>query len=138
MTDPDYATILRIPTVEEYLHLRSIAGLSPFAPEAARTGLPRSIFAVVIEYRGHAIGMGRIIGYGGCFFQITDIAVDPAHQGRGLGKRIMAALMDHFRHALPASAYVSLMADVPANALYRQFGFQETAPDTVGMSLRRG
>lgn len=138
MTDPDYAIIPRVPTVPEYLHLRDIAGLSPFSPEAAQIGLPRSVFSVVVEAQGRAIGMGRIIGDGGCFFQITDIAVDPAYQGRGLGKRIMAALMDHVQVALPASAYVSLMADVPANALYRQFGFQETAPATVGMSLTRG
>ncbi|WP_373454357.1 hypothetical protein [Cereibacter changlensis] len=27
--------------------------------------------------------MGRLIGDGGCFFQIVDIAVDPSHQGQG-------------------------------------------------------
>lgn len=133
----EYATHIRRPTVEEYLHLRDIAGLSPFAADAARIGLAGSIFAVVIRHQDQTVGMGRIIGDGGCFFQITDIAVDPAHQGRGLGKRIMAALMDHVRDTLPASAYVSLMADVPANALYRQFGFHETAPRTVGMAYRR-
>ncbi|MFD2882298.1 hypothetical protein ACFTAO_51075 [Paenibacillus rhizoplanae] len=31
--------------------------------------------------------MGRVIGDGGCFFQVTDIAVKPSFQGRGLGKK---------------------------------------------------
>ena len=35
--------------------------------------------------------MGRVIGDGGLFFQVVDIAVEPAHQGRGLGKAIVAA-----------------------------------------------
>ena len=48
---------------------------------------------MVIEHGGKAIGMGRVIGDGGTAFQITDIAVLPEHQGKGLGKRIMAALV---------------------------------------------
>ena len=41
----------------------------------------------------------------------------------------MAALTRvHIETELPASAYVSLIADVPANRLYEQFGFKETAP----------
>ena len=129
--------VARLPSVDEYLHLREIAGLSPFSPEAARIGLPGSVFAVVIEDRGRAIGMGRIIGDGGCFFQITDIAVDPAWQGRGFGKRIMAALMDHVREALPDTAYVSLIADRPADRLYAQYGFADVGPRSIGMAHRR-
>lgn len=38
----------------------------------------------MIEQGNRAVGMGRVIGDGGCFFQIVDIAVDPADQGQGL------------------------------------------------------
>ncbi|MFN7125708.1 MAG: GNAT family N-acetyltransferase, partial [Allorhizobium sp.] len=41
-----------------------------------------------------------------------------------------------FIATLPKSAYVSLIADVPANRLYSQFGFDETAPRSVGMARR--
>ena len=125
----------RIPSPEEYLHLRAVAGLSPFSRKAAQLALPQTLFAVVIEADGGAIGMGRLIGDGGCFFQIVDIAVDPAYQGRGFGKQIMAALMDHIA-TLPSGAYVSLIADTPADRLYAQFGFQPTAPRSVGMAFR--
>lgn len=40
--------------------------------------------------------MGRAVG-DGLFYQIVDIAVDPAHQRRGLGKAIMAGLMDQLK-----------------------------------------
>ena len=106
-----------------------------FSRAAAECALPRTLFAVVIEDAGRAIGMGRLIGDGGCFFQIVDIAVDPDHQGRGLGKRIMAALMDHVA-TLPKGAYVSLIADTPADRLYAQLGFVPTAPRSVGMAFR--
>ena len=125
----------RVPTPDEYLTLRAAAGLSPFSRAAAELALPNTIFAVVIEEAGRAIGMGRLIGDGGCFFQIVDIAVDPAFQGRGLGKRIMAGLMAHVA-TLPKGAYVSLIADTPADRLYAQFGFVATAPRSLGMAYR--
>ena len=125
----------RTPLAEEYLRLRAAAGLSPFSRAAAELALPNTIFAVVIEEAGRAIGMGRLIGDGGCFFQIVDIAVDPAFQGRGLGKRIMSGLMAHVA-TLPKGAYVSLIADTPADRLYAQFGFVATAPRSLGMAYR--
>ena len=125
----------RTPTPDEYLTLRAAAGLSPFSRAAAELALPNTIFAVVIEEAGRAIGMGRLISDGGCFFQIVDIAVDPAFQGRGLGKRIMAGLMAHVA-TLPKGAYVSLIADTPADRLYAQLGFVPTAPRSVGMAFR--
>lgn len=134
--DSSYSLAKRTPTLAEYLRLREVAGLSAFSPEAADAGLRGTIFAVVLMQGDTAIGMGRLIGDGGCFFQVVDIAVDPAHQGRGLGKAIMAALKDHIDHALPRSAYVSLIADVPANRLYEHFGFRETAPRSLGMAHR--
>jgi ribosomal protein S18 acetylase RimI-like enzyme len=136
MNQSAYSTIARTPSVEEYLHLRTVAGLSPFSAEAATHGLKGTVFAVVIVHADKAVGMGRLIGDGGCFFQVVDIAVDPEHQGRGLGKAIMDAIMQHVNAKLPDSAYVSLIADVPANKLYEKFGFQETAPRSLGMAYR--
>jgi GNAT superfamily N-acetyltransferase len=80
--------------------------------------------------------MGRVIGDGGLFFEIVDIAVVPAHQRRGLGKRIMAALTAHLETHAPPSAHVMLLADGEAHRLYAQFGFQATAPASIGMERK--
>lgn len=136
MAEADYSILTRAPTVDEYLHLRSAAGLSAFSREAAELGLRGTVASVLIQRHGQIVGMGRLIGDGGCFFQIVDIAVEPAHQGQGLGKTIMRALTAHIEAELPPSAYVSLIADVPANRLYEQFGFRETAPVSLGMARR--
>ena len=48
----------------------------------------------------------------------------------------MKELMEFVTSHLPVSAYVSLIADVPANRLYEKFGFVETAPRSVGMARR--
>lgn len=132
---PDYVLCMRTPTVDEYRRLRSQAGLSQRSVEASEAGLPNTIAGVVVDLRGRAVGMGRIVGDGGLFFQVVDIAVAPAHQGQGLGKRIMDRLMAELREHVPAEAYVSLIADGQANRLYAQFGFEPTAPESIGMAV---
>lgn len=121
------------PEAEEYVDLRLKAGLSGKDIEASRRGLPNSLFAVTLRLGGELIGMGRVIGDGGCMFHVVDIAVSPEHQGKGLGKKIMAEISAYLDRNSTQGAYVSLMADVPADRLYRQFGFEYGAPASVGM-----
>ena len=53
---------------------------------------------------GQPPARGRVIGDGGWYFHIADMATLPEHQGRGLGHR-----------------------------LYESMGFVETAPESLGM-----
>ena len=131
--DPRYSLHTDLPTIDEYLRLRRVAGLTPRSETAARAGLPHTVAAMVVRRDGEAVGMGRAIG-DGLFYLIVDIAVDPAHQGRGLGKAIVGGLMDALRALAPAEAYVSLIADGKANELYAQYGFEPTAPASIGMA----
>ncbi|MEK4185847.1 GNAT family N-acetyltransferase [Paenibacillus sp. FSL L8-0493] len=124
------------PSVEQYLALRKEAGLSEMSVEGAAIGLPRSIFAVTLYEENNLIGMGRVIGDGGCFFQVTDIAVKPSHQGQGLGKLIIREIRE-FLNTVPDKAYVSLIADGEASKLYAQYGFESVMPRSQGMFLRR-
>lgn len=134
----DYVLVAGTPSTADYRRLREVAGLSGKSQEAAEAGLPNSWFAVIVRQGDAVIGMGRVIGDGGTAFQIVDIAVEPAHQGKGLGKRIMAALMDHLRQHAPATAYVSLIADGDARHLYAKYGFEPVMPASIGMATRIG
>lgn len=125
------------PTATTYQHLRVASGLSPKSAEAAARGLPNTLFAVQLMHGDEVVGMGRVIGDGGTAFQVVDVAVLPDHQGQGLGKLIMAEIAAWLRENVPEGGYVSLLADVPADALYAQFGFVPTAPRTVGMAWKR-
>ncbi|MBU1305473.1 MAG: GNAT family N-acetyltransferase [Alphaproteobacteria bacterium] len=124
------------PALEDYLRLRIAAGLSPKTVEQATAGLPNTWYGVTIVHAGRTIGMGRIIGDGGTAFQIVDIALEPAHHGKGLGKAIMAALMAHLNAHAPEGAYVSLIADGDARHLYAKYGFEPVMPASIGMAAR--
>lgn len=131
--DERFEVVPRAPSPEDYCRLRVAAGLGPKSLAAAQLGLPNSWYGVTVLDGGRPVGMGRIVGDGGCFFQIVDICVLPEYQGKGLGKAVMGALITEYDRRAPASAYLSLIADGDAHQLYRRFGFTDTAPGSIGM-----
>ena len=132
-----YAVKAQVPSVLDYIRIRSAAGLSRKTEAAATIGLNNSLFAVTVFYGAEKVGLGRVIGDGGCFFEIVDIAVLPGHQKKGVGKLIMDALMAYIHEHAPKSAYISLMADHGTPDFYEKFGFiRAEAPHAAGMYLR--
>jgi GNAT superfamily N-acetyltransferase len=126
-----------IPSVADYRRLREQSGLSTKTLAAAERGLPNTLFGVEVLADSEVIGMGRVIGDGGCFYQVVDIAVLPEHQGKGLGKAIMREISGYIEREIPESAHISLLADGKAFELYQQFGFTLSAPHSVGMGLKK-
>ncbi|MCI5072756.1 GNAT family N-acetyltransferase [bacterium] len=134
MNSNEYKVLHETPTAQDYCDLRIKCGLSAKDFESVKTALPRSIYAVQIVHEGKMIAMGRIVGDGGCFVQVTDIAVDPEHQKKGLSKVIMQQIMDYIYKNIPKSCFVTLFADV--DYLYQKFGFV-VSEQSIGMKLQR-
>ena len=137
MDEPDeYAVVERLPTVEEFVVLREAAGMTSRSREGVEKGLPNSLFGVVVEHgpTGETVGMGRVVGDDGTVYQVTDMAIHPDHQGRGLGMQVMEAILDYLDREAPSRAYVGLFAD--EKGFYERFGFEETRPASTGMYRR--
>lgn len=122
------------PSVEAFNNLRVEAGLSNKEKAAIEIGLPNTLFAVTIYEDETLIGMGRVVGDGGIVFHVVDIVVKPSYQGQGLGKVVMQEIMNYLDNHTYKGSYVSLIADIPADKLYEQFGFRHTAPNSAGMA----
>jgi GNAT superfamily N-acetyltransferase len=132
-----YLLKTEIPSVSDYIAIRLAAGLSRKSEEAARIGLANSLFGVVVYHDAEPIGIGRVVGDGGCFFEVTDIAVLPVHQKKGVGDMIMKAIMRYLHTHAPKTAYVSLMADHGTPPFYKRYGFNfAEMPKASGMYLR--
>ena len=83
--------------------------------------------------------MGRIIGDGGWYFHIADMAVLPDHQRKGLGDVVLKRLLEEIRvRAADGEPYVTLFADGPGRRLYAKNGFLEAAPEQMGMQMLLG
>ncbi|RQU15165.1 N-acetyltransferase [Burkholderia cenocepacia] len=133
----EYIIRQEVPSVSAYIEIRVAAGLSRKSEQAATIGLKHGLFSVVAYWGSVPIGIGRVIGDGGCFFEVVDIAVLPAHQKKGVGDLIMRALMGYIHENAPSTAYVSLMADHGTPKFYERYGFQPSVlPKKAGMFLR--
>ena len=130
-----YELFEEVPAPEVFCRLRVDAGMTPRRVEAAVADLPNTLFGVLVRYEGKVVGMGRVVGDGGLCFQVSDVAVHPDHQSRGLGKAIMTRLVEWLHAHVPPGSFVNLLADGEAHKLYAQFGFRPTGPASIGMDL---
>lgn len=84
--------------------------------------------------RGRQVGFARVISDRATFAYVADVFVLDSHRGRGIGKRIMAAVTSH-----PELQNLRLwtLFTRDAHGLYRQVGFREARyPDRL-MERRR-
>ncbi|KAF2258358.1 acyl-CoA N-acyltransferase [Lojkania enalia] len=144
MASPEYTILQRLPTPQQYHDLRRLAGLTPPALEAVAKALANSVACFLVFERNQMlddttpnpdqapIGMGRLSGDGSLFLLLTDIAVHPDHRKKGIGKSIMKMLVEYIDEHAP-HAYVSLVASLHGQGLYRQYGFEDVKP-SIGMS----
>ena len=130
-------------SIPDYLHLRSISGLSPKTPSQAKAIPTGSWYGCYITYNEPgkeplSIGMGRIIGDGGWYFHIADMAIHPEHQRKGLGDIILKALLRKIHAEAPSDGepYITLFADEAGRKLYYKNGFVDSAPGQLGMAWR--
>ncbi|WP_254678037.1 GNAT family N-acetyltransferase [Agrococcus sp. SGAir0287] len=135
-----YRMLLEPPTVDEYRRLRAVSGLSPKTAGQAEGAIAgtwtwRTVRLAGAGGAGPAVAMGRVVGDGGWYFLVADMATLPEHQGRGLGKAVLRSLLAEIRERAEPGAYVTLTADPPGRRLYEAHGFEDVAPARTGMSL---
>lgn len=123
-----------VPSAEEFCDMRVRAGLSAKSIEAAKVGLPNSLYGISARENGRLIAMGRVVGDGGCNFEVVDVAVDPTYQGRGLGKKIMQYIDEYLASAVLEGSYVSMIADEPI--FYQKLGYRLVSPSSQGMTKK--
>ena len=128
-----YVLVERSPTLEEYRRLRRAVGWGDVETGAIEVGLRNSLFSVCIVLANEVIGCGRVIGDGGVYFYIQDIIVLPEFQGKGIGRRIMGAVMEYLNTHARNGAFVGLMAAKGVSKFYERYGFKERPSDAQGM-----
>lgn len=147
MAESSYAVLPGVPTPQVYHDLRKLAGMTPPSPQMITEAVPKALANSFVGYLAYErknmlkdttpgpdqspVAMGRLSGDGALFLLLTDVAVHPDHQGQGLGKRILQALVDYVDAHAP-NAYVSLVAEPMGQGLYPRFGFEDVKP-SIGM-----
>ena len=132
-----YKIVERTPTVQEYNIVRLKAGLTAKDELAAHHGLRNTLFGICVVCDEVVVGIGRVIGDGGLFYDIVDVAVVAGHQRRGVGKMIMDSLMAYIDVNARPSSLVCLMANKGIAPFYEKYGFKAREADMPGMIIRK-
>jgi ribosomal protein S18 acetylase RimI-like enzyme len=127
------AIVERAPTPDEYRRLRASVGWNELSPDGIRAGLSGSLYSVVLERHGEAVGCGRVVGDGGVYFYVQDVIVVPELQGLGWGARIMDAVMRYLEASVRPGSFIGLMAAKDVEGFYQRYGFDRRPDDRPGM-----
>jgi GNAT superfamily N-acetyltransferase len=104
------------------------------AHEAAMAGSRN--YGVFDAITGQQLAYARAITDGATFAWIADVFVDPTARGRGVGKRIMAGIIDDLE---PLGLKRTALFTEDAHGLYEQYGFQRlTDPDSWMLRWGKG
>lgn len=134
-----YRLVPTPPPIDDYLRLRRDSGLSVKTAEQAAPALANSwAFCHMVASDGTVAAMGRLLGDGGWYFHVADMATDPAHQRQGLGRQVLDWLLAEVDSRAPEGALVNLIADPAGQRLYEQVGFRHVGPEASGMTMTRG
>jgi GNAT superfamily N-acetyltransferase len=90
--------------------------------ELTRRGFesPSSIVFGALDSSGATVGCARVVTDYSTFGWVCDVIVHPDHRGRGIGKMLMKAVVEH-----PVLAPMRLiLVTRDAHGLYEQFGFE--------------
>ena len=126
----------RLPTVDEYLQLRSSVDWPTVSAEAAERGLQKSLYSICAVLDGKLVGHGRVVGDGALYFYIQDVAVLQQYQGCKIGPQIMDAIMQWIDSRASHNSFVGLMAAKDVAVFYYRYGFTERPADRPGMYKR--
>lgn len=95
------------------------APLGDKPPDLLRTVFGNSLFKCFVFEGGRLVGAGRALADGADCAYLCDIAVLPGHQGTGLGKQIVAQLVERSR----GHRKIILYAVPGKEPFYRKFSF---------------
>jgi len=127
----------KLPSAEEYNHLRQLVGWDSYALDAIVRALPQTLYCVCARTNGTVIGMARVIGDGGLVYYVQDVIVHPSYQRQGIGVQMMNRVMAYIGNHASQNSIIGLMAAHGKESFYEKYGFVRRPTDRLGCGMTR-
>ena len=123
---------------EDYCRLRQSVGWTNFSKTQTEKSLERSLYTVVADNDGQAVGMGRLIG-DVMYYMIVDIVVLPTYQKMGIGSTILNMIVDYVNRETPVGgrSSIQLISEKGKEKFYEKRGFKIIPHDFCGSGMRK-
>jgi predicted GNAT family N-acyltransferase len=125
----------RLPTVTEYIGLRTTMGWGRIDEETADRTLQAAAFTVCLRRQDRLAGVARVMGDGAMYFFLADLIVDPEFYGSGYGDRLMHAVTSYFDRSAMPGATITLVPLNGREAFYEKFGFVRCPSGPFGTAM---
>ena len=131
----NYTLEEKLPSVEEYIHLRKSVDWPYPNNEAIEKSLNNSNYCVCAVKDGRVIGMSRVVGDDSFIFFIADVIVLPEYQKQGIGIALMERTMSYLKKNVQEYSYITLMSAKGREAFYEKFGFFKRPTGEFGYGM---
>lgn len=125
-----------LPSAEDYNRLRKAVGWVTYDVPVIELSLPKSLYCVCAMLNDRIVGMARVVGDGGLVFYIQDVIVEPEHQRRGIGTRLMDRIMDYLRSNASNNSMIGLMSARGKEPFYEKYGFTVRPNGRLGAGMQ--
>ena len=124
-------------TAEEYMELRRKVGWCEFPMEEAQAGIDNAYMIICVRDDQKAVGVVRLLWDGGYVAFLSDVIVDPAYQGQGIGRTLVEAVIKRIKDDMKPGYKVKLNLNSAKGKepFYEKFGFKESPNDDAGAGM---
>jgi ribosomal protein S18 acetylase RimI-like enzyme len=130
-----YKFIEKLPSPEDYNRFRESAGWGKLDISVVEQSLPKSIYAICVEYNSSLVGFGRVVRDGGLCFYIQEIIVLPEHQNHSIGTGILEYIMKYISMNATKRSYVAAMVGKGLKGWYSKYGFWSRPTKSMGLGM---
>ena len=124
-------------TPEEYMELRKKVGWMQFPLEEAKNCVENAYMIVCVRDEGKAIGVVRLLWDGGYVAFLSDVIVDPAYQGRGIGRTLVESVIKRIKDNMKPGFKVKLNLNAAKGKepFYEKLGFRQRPNEDAGAGM---
>ena len=124
-------------SAEEYLELRRKVGWCEFPLEEARTGLDNAYMIRCVRDDEKAVGVVRLLWDEGHIAFLSDVIVDAAYRGQGIGKTLVESCLIQLKKDMKPGykVKITLNSAKGKEPFYEKFGFRVRPNDDAGAGM---
>src|SRR5574344_1474211 len=126
-------------SVEDYNYLREAVGWEKLNKEQAQAGIENSNRIISCYTEEKIAGSARVLWDHGYIAYLSDVMVLPEYQGLGIGKELIALLIDHLKGQLKDDWKVKivLVSAKGKEPFYEKFGFTRRPDENGGAGMQK-